>query len=360
MPDPAQHRPSPPTRRWSRPVGGFAVAALAAVVLAGCGGGDDGPQASGGGGSTSKVDVVATTSQLGDIVRAVGGNAVDVHQILQPNTDPHEYEPRPVDVTETAKAKVVFASGLGLDGWVDDVQKQSGGEGTIVRVGDAVPTKLAGEEEGHDHAEGEEHAHEDEHAEEGHDHEHEGEFDPHWWHDPKNVEQAVGTIRDAIAKADPDAAAAVRTSAAAYLAKVRALDGAIETCIAQVPKAERKLVTSHDAFNYFAHRYGITVVGAAIPSQTTRAQPSAGEVSDLVKVIERERVKAIFPESSVNPKLAQAIAKETGATSSLTLYGDTLGAAGSDGATYLGMERHNAESVVRGFTGGAKGCAAAR
>jgi zinc/manganese transport system substrate-binding protein len=349
MPDPSPHRPALPVRRWTRPAVAAAAATLTAVVLAGCGGGDDGATASDGGSSTAKVAVVATTSQLGDIVREVGGDAVDVHQILQPNTDPHEYEPRPVDVTETAKAKVVFASGLGLDAWVDDVEKQSGGDAAIVRVGDAVPTKLAGEEEGHEH--------EDEHEEEGHDNEHEGENDPHWWHDPTNVEQAVGTIRDAIVKADPAAAPAVKRSAAAYLAKVQALDGAIETCIARVPKAQRKLVTSHDAFNYFAHRYGITVVGAAIPSQTTRAQPSAGEVSDLVKVIEREGVKAIFPESSVNPKLAQAIAKETGATSSLTLYGDTLGPAGSDGATYLGMERHNADSVVKGFTGGDEGCA---
>jgi zinc/manganese transport system substrate-binding protein len=304
------------------------------------------------------VKVVATTSQLGDIVREVGGEAVDVHQVLQPATDPHEYEPRPSDVTATASAKVVFASGLGLDGWVDDVVEQSGGDAPVVEVGDAVPTKLAGEE-GHDHAdedhaEGEAHADEAGHEEEGHDHE--GEFDPHWWHDPKNVAQAVTTIRDAIVKADPDAAPAVRRSAAAYLAKVRSLDAGIAKCISAVPKAERKLVTSHDAFNYFAHRYGITVVGATIPSQTTRAQPSAGQVAELTALIRSEGVKAIFPESSVNPSLSRAIAKETGATSNLTLYGDTLGEKGSDGATYLGMERHNADAVVRGLTGSGTGC----
>jgi zinc/manganese transport system substrate-binding protein len=170
------------------------------------------------------------------------------------------------------------------------------------------------------------------------------------------VEHAVGVVRDALVKADPDAAPAVRKSAAAYLAKVQALDAGIRTCIATVPKAERKLVTSHDAFNYFANRYGITVVGATIPSQTTQAQPSAGQVDALTKLIRDEDVKAIFPESSVNPKLSQAIARETGASSDLTLYGDALGERGSDGATYLGMERHNADAVVRGFTGKAKGC----
>jgi ABC-type Zn uptake system ZnuABC Zn-binding protein ZnuA len=337
----ASSRTTARSRDALRPLLTAAVVAAMSVGLAACG--SDAGSSSGAGG---RLKVVATTSQLGDIVREVGGDAVDVHQVLQPNTDPHEYEPRPVDVTETAGAKVVFASGLGLDGWISDVAKQSGGDAPVVTVGDAVPTKLAGDDE-HDHADGG-------HAAEGHDHE--GDTDPHWWHDPTNVEAAVGVVRDALVKADPSAADAVRRSAAAYLAKVRALDARIKECIATVPAAERKLVTSHDAFGYFAHRYGITVVGAAIPSQTTRAQPSAGQVASLVKLIEREKVKAIFPESSVNPKLADAIAKETGASSDLTLYGDTLGDKGSDGATYVGMEQHNADAVVRGFTGKADGC----
>jgi zinc/manganese transport system substrate-binding protein len=129
--------------------------------------------------------------------------------------------------------------------------------------------------------------------------------------------------------------------------------------MARVPATRRKLVTDHDAFGYFAHRYGIDVVGAVIPSQTTQAQPSAGDLAKLTKVIEREHVQAIFPESSINPKLADAIARETGASADHTLYGDTLGTAGSKGATYLGMEAANADAMVRGFTGGARGCAIA-
>jgi ABC-type Zn uptake system ZnuABC Zn-binding protein ZnuA len=123
-----------------------------------------------------------------------------------------------------------------------------------------------------------------------------------------------------------------------------------------VPAAQRKLVTDHDAFNYFARRYGIDVVGAVIPSQTTQAQPSAGDLADLTRTIEREHVEAIFPESSINPKLADAIARETGASSNETLYGDTLGAPDSAGATYLRMEAANADAMVRGFTGGAERC----
>jgi zinc/manganese transport system substrate-binding protein len=356
-------------RRLVRPAAALAATLALGVAASGCGGSDSGGSAAGSGGG--KIDVVATTSQLADVVREVGGDAVDVHQVLQPGTDPHEYEPRPADVTATAEAKVVFASGLGLDEWIEDVHEQAGGDAPVLELGDDVPTKLAGEgEHAHEdeaaheeeHAHEDEAAHEDEHAAEeaGHEHEHEGEYDPHWWHDPTNVEHAVGAIRDALVKADPGAAAALEQSAAKYLAKLRALDEGIRACVATVPKAERKLVTSHDAFGYFAHRYEIEVVGAAIPSQTTQAQPSAGQVSALAKLIEREGVKAIFPESSVNPKLADAIAKETGASSDLTLYGDTLGDAGSDGATYLGMERHNADAVVRGLTGKAKGCALAR
>jgi ABC-type Zn uptake system ZnuABC Zn-binding protein ZnuA len=123
-----------------------------------------------------------------------------------------------------------------------------------------------------------------------------------------------------------------------------------------VAPTQRKLVTDHDAFGYFAARYGIQVVGALLPSQTTQAQPSAGDVARLGEQIRRERVKAVFPESSLNPKLAEAIARQTGARSDFTLYGDTLGPPGSDGDTYLGMERHNADAMVRGFTGGARGC----
>jgi len=326
-------------RRRSRGVraGALAAAALVVLGLGGCGTGDDGDD--------GRLRVVVTTTQLGDLVREVGGDAVDVHQILQPGSDPHEYEPRPTDVAETARAKLVLASGLGLDGWVDDVAKQSGTDAPVVRVGDDVPTILAGE--GAD--EHENHAAEDRH-------DHEGGDDPHWWHDPRNVVAATTTVRDALIRADPDAAPAIRRTAAAYRAEVQALDAGIRRCMATVSAGERTLVTSHDAFGYAVRRYDVRFVGAVIPSQTTQAQASAGDVQRLAALVRREGVRAIFPESSVNPKLAEALAKETGVRSDLRLYGDTLGDADTDGATYLGMERHNADAMVRGFTGGARGC----
>jgi zinc/manganese transport system substrate-binding protein len=301
------------------------------VLLAGCGAG---------GSSSAKpgaIDVVVTTTQLGDIVRAIGGDAVAVHQILKPNTDPHDYEPRPKDIQETAGAELVVTSGDNLDRWMREVIDNAGGHPAVLDAGAGRPVALPGEEAG---AEG-------------------SRFDPHWWHDPRNVEYATIRIRDALAKADPDATAAIDAGAGSYLAKVGALDAGIAKCMAKVPVARRKLVTDHDAFGYFAHRYAIDVVGAVISSQTTQAQPSAGDLAKLTTTIEHEGVKAIFPESSINPKLADAIARETGASSDHTLYGDTLGPADSKGATYLNMEAANADAMVRGFTGGARGCSIA-
>lgn len=313
-----------PRRLLALPV----VAAVVALAASGCG-------SSASSSSPGAIDVVVTTTQLGDIVRAIGGDAVDVHQILKPNTDPHDYEPRPKDIQETARAKLVVTSGDDLDRWMGEVLDNAGGSPTVLDAGAGRPVTVPGEDTGPEASR----------------------FDPHWWHDPVNVEYATTRIRDALAKADPGATAAIDRGAEAYLTKVKALDAGIAKCFAAVPAAERKLVTDHDAFNYFAKRYDIDVVGAVIPSQTTQAQPSAGDLARLVAVIEREDVKAIFPESSINPKLAEAIARETGATADLTLYGDTLGPAGSPGATYLGMEAANADAMVRGFTAGAKRCA---
>lgn len=163
-------------------------------------------------------------------------------------------------------------------------------------------------------------------------------------------------MRDALIRIDPKARAQIQRNTAAYVAKLRGLAARITDCMRRVPTAQRKLVTDHDAFNYFAHRYGITVVGAVIPSQTTQAQPSAGSLAKLVALIKHEHVRAIFPESSVNPKLARAIAAQTGATSNYTLYGDTLGPTSSAAGTYLGMEQANADAMVRGFTDGRQRC----
>jgi ABC-type Zn uptake system ZnuABC Zn-binding protein ZnuA/ABC-type Mn2+/Zn2+ transport system permease subunit len=311
------------------PRGALAVAGTVialGLLGAGCG--------SSSSGSDDQLDVVATTTQIGDWVREVGGNAVFVDQVLQPNTDPHEYEPRPSDVEAAASAKLVFVNGDNLDTWMDQVISDSGSDAETVDLGASVPERLPGESSGAEASK----------------------YDPHWWHDPRNAEAAVGEIERQLAAADPSHRKQFEANADAYLAKLHGLDSGIAACIDTVPRGERKLVTDHDAFGYFARRYGIDVVGAVIPSQTTQAQPSAKDLSELIGLVERENVKAVFPESSLSAKVADAIADQTGASADHTLYGDTLGPADSDGATYLGMEAANADSMVRGFTGGRHGC----
>jgi zinc/manganese transport system substrate-binding protein len=281
------------------------------------------------------VKVVATTTQLGDFVRAIGGERVQVVQMLRPNSDPHEYEPRPDDVRALLDAPLVFESGDGLDAWMGEIVAASGGHPRVIALAASNVTRVPGVRSGPEASS----------------------YDPHWWHDPRNVEAAIPVIRDALSAENPSAATVYARNARGYVGRLRRLDAGIAACMRRVPAARRKLVTDHDAFGYFARRYGIDVIGAVIPSQTTQAQPSAGDVAQLVETIRREHVHAVFPESSVNPKLANAIAAETGASADYTLYGDTLGPAGSDGATYLGMERHNADAIVRGFTAGRRGCA---
>ena len=304
----------------------FALAAL--PLAAGCG-----AATSGSSHAPGAVDVVATTTVLGDLARSVGGRDADVHQLLAPNSDPHDYEPRPDDVLATADAQLVLTSGDGLDAWSRQVVEQSGGDPRVLELGARVPVVR----------------------------ERAGERDPHWWHDPRNVEAAVVAIRDALAAANPRARAVYARNAASELRRLRALDAAIEGCVRALPPAHRTLVTDHDAFGYFAGRYGIRIVGTVVPSLTTQAQPSAGDLAQLARTVEREHVRTIFSERSVNAKLARAIAGETDPPARVddSLYGDALGAAGSPGATYLSMEAHNADAIVRGLGGGRRGCPAA-
>jgi ABC-type Zn uptake system ZnuABC Zn-binding protein ZnuA/ABC-type Mn2+/Zn2+ transport system permease subunit len=309
-----------------RTVGLASAAVGSAFLLTACG------VASGGRPGT--VDVVVTTTQIADWARVVGGPAVSVHQILQPNTDPHEYEPRPEDVERTAVAQVVFENGDNLDHWMGKVISQAGGKPRVVDLGVVAPVKLPGESSGPEASR----------------------FDPHWWHDPINAEAAVNKIRDVLVSEEPKAKAGFASRAANYVTELERVRRRTANCIATVPPGERKLVTDHDAFAYFARRYGISIIGAVIPSQTTQAQPSAGETAKLIRLVRRERVKAVFPEHSVNARLAETVARETGASSRYRLYGDTLGPTGSSGETYLRMEAANANELVRGFTGGARGC----
>ena len=263
-------------------------------------------------------------------MRSVGGSRVEVDGILPPNADPHDYEPRPSDAAALAEADLVFSSGGHLDEWLDEVIDSAGGDAHEVTLIDSVKT-IAG-------------------------HDGDDETDPHWWQDPRNAILAVAAIRDALVEADPAGRAGYERRAAAYAVGLRRLDAQIERCIDKVPAAKRKLVTTHDALGYFAHRYGIEVIGAVIPSLSTQAQPSAKDVDELVHQIEDEGVEAIFPEVAVSQKLEQAISREAGAEVGDELWTDTLGPDGSGAQTYLDAMRVNAAALAEGMSGGAVRC----
>jgi ABC-type Zn uptake system ZnuABC Zn-binding protein ZnuA len=288
------------------------------LPLGACGS-EAGQAASGGGGP----EVVATTGQAGDLARAVGGDRIALRVLLAPNADPHEFEVRPDDVKALAGARLVIRSGGDLDDWLDGAIDSSGTDADVLTL--ARHVEMAGD-------------------------------DPHWWQDPRNAIRAVAAIRDALSAADPAGASAYRSGAAAYTRRLERLDRSVAACIAKVPKAQRTLVTTHDSLGYFARRYGIRVVGAVIPSRSTIAQPSAGETARLVETIRREGVDAVFAESSVNPDVEQAIAREAGARIGRALWADTLGPPGSDGATYIESIASNTAALVEGFTGGAVTC----
>lgn len=323
-------------RRRPRALLGAAGACLLALVAAGCGSQADR-------GATGRIEVSATTTQVGDLVRQVGGDEVTVNQVLKPNSEAHDYEPRPADVADVAGAKVMFSSGLGLDEWAEKLVEESGSKARVVDLGNDLPVTHAVGEDGHSH------------GGDGHSAEKAG-VDPHWWHDAENLEAAATRIERALIAADPAARKQIEANADAYRRTVRRVDAEIRACLDKVPKEERVIVTDHDAFVYFTERYGVRSVGAVFPSTSTQGQASAGEVAGLEKTIRKEKVKAIFPESSLNPALAERIASDTGASSQYTLYGDTLGPRGAAEGTVLGAGAANAEAVAAGTSGGKVTC----
>jgi ABC-type Zn uptake system ZnuABC Zn-binding protein ZnuA len=297
------------------------AAVAAAILLAGCG-------SSGGGGSSGgtsgggTLSVVATTTQVQDFTRVIGGDRIKLTGILKPGVDAHDFEPAPADVDAISKADVLVINGVGLEKWLDDTVKSADFHGTTVDASQGVPVN-----KGDDPAE--------------------PAGDPHIWQSPANAKIMVANIERALVAADPADAATFKANLDAYNAKLDALDRDIARQVSSL--ANKKLVTNHDAFSYYIQRYHLEFVGSIIPSFDTSAELSAKDVADLVAKIRATGVKAIFSESSLPPKTAETIAREAGVKvveGEDALYGDSLGPPGSAGATYLGMMEHNTRTIV--------------
>ena len=264
------------------------------------------------------IAVVATTTQMQDLVLNVGGGRVHVVGILHPNVDPHDFEPTPSTVVALTGAKLVVESGVGLDAWAGQLVASAGTSAPVFDAAAGLP--IRGD-------------------------------DPHWWGDPSLVERAAAALARRLGEVDPGHRAAYARNGARYVRQVARMDAENRRLVATVPPADRKLVTNHDAFGYLAAHYGIRVVGSVFPALSTAAQPSAQDVASLIGRIRAQHVRAIFTESSLDPAVERQIGAEAGARVFADLYGDSLGPAGSPGATYLGMERWNVRAMVAGFLG---------
>jgi ABC-type Zn uptake system ZnuABC Zn-binding protein ZnuA len=298
---------------------------LLALSLTGCNGSDE-PAAPDG-----RLQVIATHSILGDLAQNVAGDAVELTILVEAGSDTHTFEPSPADIADIAQADLILENGLEFEGWLNELYEASESTAERVVVTNGLTLLAAGEEHEHE-TEGE--------------HEH-GEHDPHVWHSVANAIGMVRAIRDALVEADPANANTYQANADAYTAELQALDQWVFEQVETLPAGRRKLVTSHDTFSYFAERYGFEIVGTALGSISTEtADPSAGEMAELVEAIRAAAVPAIFAEEVASSELMGQIAAEAGVTLGPPLYSDALGQPGSAGDTYLNMMRYNVTTLV--------------
>lgn len=284
------------------------------------------------------IPVVATFSILGDMVARIGGDHIALTTLVGPDGDAHVYQPTPADARAVNGAEILFVNGLAFEGWIDRLVEASDFDGTQI-VATAGITPIAFEDD-HDDHEGHDH---DEHAEGDHDHDHEGHdhgaFDPHAWQSLPNAVAYVDNITAALAQADPENAATFYRNRVDYVAEFEALDAQIRATLDALPADRRTIVTSHDAFGYFAEEYDLTFL--APQGVSTESEASARDVAELITQIRDQSIGAVFVESISDSRLLEQIVSETDATVGGTLYSDAL--SGSDGpaATYLDMMRHN-------------------
>ncbi len=285
------------------------------VMVAGCTGVSPQP-------SDGRLRVVATTTQVGEAARAVGGDEIALTVLLTPGAEAHEFEITPPAAAALERSDLILESGAGLEVWLERALVTLGGGERLRDMSQGVALRAP-----------------DDAAEAT-------EVDPHYWLTAPNASRMVENVRDALRAARPDLADGFTSRAAAYLARLDAADVEIRRLMAQIPPARRGIVTNHDALGYFLAEYGLRFVGSVFPSLDVSADPNPAQLAALAETIRAEGVTAIFSESAVNPRLAQAIAEETGAlVVSEPLYTDSLGPPGSDADTLDGMLLHDARVV---------------
>ena len=299
-----------------------------------------------------KLRVVATSNIIGDMVQNVAGDLITLDVLMPIGSDPHAFQPTPQDAALIADADLVLANGLNFEEFLDELIANAGGEAVVIRVANGIETREFGEGD-EEHAADEHHeedAEHDEHDEEGDEHDEEGRHhhggaDPHAWMTPYNALVYVYNIETALSALDPAHAETYQANAKAYEAQLEALDQWVLAQIETIPPEKREMVTDHDAFGYYADRYGLKIVGAVIPSYSTAAEPSAQEMAKLQEAIAEYGAPAIFVGVSVNPNLAEQVAADTG-TQLVPLYTGSLGPAGSGAETYIDYIRYNTMAIV--------------
>jgi zinc/manganese transport system substrate-binding protein len=300
---------------WKRNVVTLLLATLAAVVAL--------PASA----QPSRLKVVATFSILGDFVRKVGGDRIDLVTLVGPNGDAHVYSPTPADGRQLAEANVVITNGLGFEGWISRLVTASGTKARIVDAAARVKTLSSGHVHEHRHGHGQ------------------ASIDPHAWQDVSNAKIYVANIRDALATADPESRPVFEANAERYLDELDALDAEVRTTIAAIPADRRRIITSHDAFAYFENAYGLDFVSPQ--GVSTESEASARDVARIIQQIRREKISAVFVENISDRRLIARIADETGAKIGERLYSDALSEPGGPAPTYIDMIRHNVRAIAQ-------------
>lgn len=284
--------------------------------------------------ATGKLKIIATTTLVGDVVSQVGGDLIDLSVLLPVGADPHSFSPAPKDIARVADADLVFANGVGLEAFLDNLIESAGAQERVISVSEGIALMASGI----DHAEDESAEHPEEH----------GSYDPHTWTSPRNVMVWVQNIASELSRLDPDNANTYERNAAAYSAQLADLDTWIREQTDTIPQNSKKIVTDHALFGYYAAAYGFQQVGALIPGYSTLSEPSAQDLAQIQDAIQQYKVKAIFVGKSVNPALATRVAEDTG-TLLVSVFTGSLSEPGGEAGTYLDYMRYNTTAFVTGL-----------